>query len=139
MKYSEKMPLYLFYAMVQKKSKMTKNPNQGGSCLKRGQEKCSCTLLSGPGTPFRPLFFRDGNIDKALLPPADRASNERKCASVDEASIWSCSIRKEPNTPLVERRRSGPASQRSLRREARFECNFERIGKGTDLHGRVVV
>ena len=51
---------------------------------------------------------------------------------------WSCSIRKEHCTPLVERRRSGPASQRSRRREARFECNFERIGKGTDLHGRVV-
>ena len=29
------MPLNLFYAMVQKKSKMTKNSNQGGSCLKQ--------------------------------------------------------------------------------------------------------
>ena len=29
------MPLNLFYTMVQKKSKMTKNSNQGGSCLKQ--------------------------------------------------------------------------------------------------------
>ena len=29
------MPLNLFYTMVQKKSKMTKNSNQGGSCLKK--------------------------------------------------------------------------------------------------------
>ena len=28
------MPLYLFYTIVQKKSKMTKNSNQGGSCIK---------------------------------------------------------------------------------------------------------
>ena len=30
------MPLNIFYTMVQKKSKMTKNSNQGGSCLKAG-------------------------------------------------------------------------------------------------------
>ena len=30
------MPLYLFYTMVQKSQKMTKNSNQGGSCLKAG-------------------------------------------------------------------------------------------------------
>ena len=29
MKFSQKMTLYLFYTMLQKKSKMTKNPNQG--------------------------------------------------------------------------------------------------------------
>ena len=29
------MPLNLFYTMVQKKSKMTENSNQGGSCLNR--------------------------------------------------------------------------------------------------------
>ena len=29
MKFSQKMTLYLFYTMVQKKSKMTKNPHQG--------------------------------------------------------------------------------------------------------------
>ena len=28
------MPLHFFYTMVQKKSKTTKNSNQGGSCLK---------------------------------------------------------------------------------------------------------
>ena len=30
LKFSQKMPLYFFYTMVQKKSKMTKNSNQGG-------------------------------------------------------------------------------------------------------------
>ena len=34
MKFLQKMRLYFFYTMVQKKSKMTKNSNQGGSCLK---------------------------------------------------------------------------------------------------------
>ena len=29
------MPLYLFYTIVQKKSKMTKNSNQGGPALNR--------------------------------------------------------------------------------------------------------
>ena len=33
------MPLNLFYTMVQKKSKMTKNSNQGGSCLKVSRQK----------------------------------------------------------------------------------------------------
>ena len=31
--FSHKMPLYFFYTMVQKKSKMTKNSNQGGPAL----------------------------------------------------------------------------------------------------------
>ena len=37
-KFSQKMPLNLFYTMVQKSQKMTKNSNQGGggSCLKHG-------------------------------------------------------------------------------------------------------
>ena len=34
MKFSQKMPLNFFYTTVQKKSKMTKNPNQGGPALK---------------------------------------------------------------------------------------------------------
>ena len=33
MKFLQKMPLYFFYAKVQKKSKMTKNSNQGGPAL----------------------------------------------------------------------------------------------------------
>ena len=33
MKFSQKMPLNVFYTMVQKKSKMTKNSNQGGPAL----------------------------------------------------------------------------------------------------------
>ena len=40
MKFSQKMPLYFFYIMVQKKSKMTKNSNQGGG------PALSCVLLS---------------------------------------------------------------------------------------------
>ena len=35
MKFSQKMPLNFFYTTVQKSQKTTKNPNQGGSCLKR--------------------------------------------------------------------------------------------------------
>ena len=44
--------------------------------LTRGQEKCACPLLSGPGTHQERLcacfffFFRAGNIDKAFVRPA---------------------------------------------------------------------
>ena len=99
------------------------------------------------GTPLCPLFFfRDGNIDKALVRPAvqwwvkGRSSLQRKIGLRPWTRLpWPCSIRKEHRTPLVERRRSGRASQKSRRREAWLECNFGKIGKGTDLHGRVVV
>ena len=33
MKFSQKMPLNVFYTIVQKKSRMNKNSNQGGSAL----------------------------------------------------------------------------------------------------------
>ena len=74
--------------------------------LKRGQEKCSCPLLSGPGTHQERLFarfffFRDGNIDKAFLPPKDRASNEKRFASVDEASMV---VLDKKRTPHATRR-----------------------------------
>ena len=70
---------------------------------------------------------------------------KKRFASVDKASM---AVLDEKRTPHTTRRttkkwpsiaRSGLASQRSLRREARLGCNFEKIGKETDLHGFVVV
>ena len=77
--------------------------------LKRGQEKCSCPLLSGPGTHqeslFARFFFRDGNIDKVFVRPAvqwrvnvDRASNEKRFASVDEASMVVLEKKRTPHS-----------------------------------------
>ena len=61
--------------------------------LKRGQEKCSCPLLSGPGTHQERLFARFSFEMAVLIKPAvdlqfsdeknvDRASNEKEvCVS----------------------------------------------------------
>ena len=45
MKFSQKMPLYFFYTMVQKKSKMTKNSNQRGGGGERGEIATRTTFL----------------------------------------------------------------------------------------------
>ena len=76
-------------------------------------------------------------------------TTKKRFASVDEASMALLDKKRHrTKTPHPTRRttkkwpsiaRSGLASQRSLRREARLECNFEKIGKGTDLHGPIVV
>ena len=121
-----------------------------GLLNKRGQEKCSCPLLSGLGTHqerLLPAFFFQ-RWQYLLGQCSTCSSVTSKCRSGLQGKRdlrpltripWPCSIRKEHCTLLTERRRSGLASQRSLRKEARLsECNFEKIGK-EDFHGPVVV
>ena len=90
--------------------------------LKRGQEKCSCPLLIGLErirNAFLPaFFFRADNIDKAFVRPAVQwwvkcwSSLQRKRGLHPWTRLpWPCSMRKEHRTPLVERPRSGLASQ----------------------------
>ena len=75
------------------------------------------------------FFFKDGDVDKAFVRPAvqwwvkGRPSLQRKRGLRPWTRLpWPCSIRKEHRPPLVERRRSGRASQRSRRREAHLNA-----------------
>ena len=67
------MPLYVFYTMVQKKSKMTKNSNQGGGVLPQTRYISYWWLRQRPKLTWRDVGLQQ-NEERVIIAGASKAS-----------------------------------------------------------------
>ena len=105
--------------------------------LKRGQEKCSCPLLSGPGTNQELLFARFFFLEMAR-PSFELAFDEEiieappkkifRFASVDEASMDKLDMKRVPDATRKTTEKWLRIAKQYFE-EKQIECDFRTVAK----------